>query len=427
MKRSIIIILAILFNLNLFSQEVLSLEAAIGIALENNHGIIMAKNNAQMMDNMATPGNAGLLPRVDLSAGLNYANGETVTNFGNQDYETSTGNAGLSLSYTLFDGKGTIYNFKSLRLNAENGELQAKYLIENTILQMINSYYILASYKDNARLMKEMMDISSERLARAQNKKEYGSTSGLNVLSAQVDYNNDSITYLKAVKVLEQSKKSFNVLLGRNVSIDFAVDAGLLTFGEYEYSDLLNSALQNNSDYKLTTLEVDQAELDRKIAGTNLFPTLSLSSSYGYNQSVDGFSLNMNDPLPNFTTGLTLSYNLFNGGKSKINRQNARLSLENSRIRLDEEKLTLERDLANALLDYENSLQVLAAEQLNIHSAQLNFDQSKAYYELGQISSTQFREAQLNLISAKNNIQSATYNAKIAETELKKSSGVLVF
>jgi outer membrane protein len=75
----------------------------------------------------------------------------------------------------------------------------------------------------------------------------------------------------------------------------------------------------------------------------------------------------------------------------------------------------------------ENSLQVLAAEQLNIHSAQLNFDQSKAYYELGQISSTQFREAQLNLISAKNNIQSATYNAKIAETELKKSSGVLVF
>lgn len=424
--KYIIITISILFSLSLASQEVLTVESAIKIALENNHGISMAKNNAEMMQNSATAGNAGLLPQVNLTGGLNYSNGESMGVNGTQEVESTSGNAGLSLNYTLFDGLGTIYNYQGLKLNAESGALQSKYIIENTIVQVVTSYYILSSYADNVKLMQEMFDISRERLDREAARNEFGTSSTLQVLSAKVDFNNDSISYINSIKSYEQAKHSFNALLGRDAATSFDIISETFTYAVYEFAEMANLAYDKNLAYQLSKLGYSQAELDQKLASTNLYPSLSLNSSYGYNQTNTGFAASFDDPLMNFTTGITLSYNLYNGGQSKIRRQNARLSLENSQLEVNESKLTLEKDLMNALLDYNNSLAILHAEQENIESAALNFDQAKEYYQLGQISATQFREAQSNLIRSKTTINSANYNAKIAEIELKRLSGQIL-
>ncbi len=424
--KYIIITISILFSLSLASQEVLTVESAIKIALENNHGINMAKNNAEMMQNSATAGNAGLLPQVNLTGGLNYSNGESMGVNGTQEVESTSGNAGLSLNYTLFDGLGTIYNYQGLKLNAESGALQSKYIIENTIVQVVTSYYILSSCADNVKLMQEMFDISRERLEREAARNEFGTSSTLQVLSAKVDFNNDSISYINSIKSYEQAKHSFNALLGRDAATSFDIISETFTYAVYEFAEMANLAYDKNLAYQLSKLGYSQAELDQKLASTNLYPSLSLNSSYGYNQTNTGFAASFDDPLMNFTTGITLSYNLYNGGQSKIRRQNARLSLENSQLEVNESKLTLEKDLMNALLDYNNSLAILHAEQENIESAALNFDQAKEYYQLGQISATQFREAQSNLIRSKTTINSANYNAKIAETELKRLSGQIL-
>ena len=427
MKTTTIITTLFLFlTLGLFAQETLTLEKWVQLALENNYGIQMAKNTAEMSANSATAGNAGLLPSVSATAGVTYTDAETLVLDEKQNYESTYTNAGLSLSYTLFDGMSTINNFKSLKLTAENGELQAKLIIENTIVQVINSYYLLAQYSDNTDLMKEMLDISAERLQRAEAQKEFGTTTSLNVLSAKVDFNNDSISYIKALSAFSQAKQSFNALLGVEVARDFEIEVPVLEFSEFEFEQVLNSAEQNNTAYQMTQLGVDQSVLSTKMATSSLYPRVSLSSSYGYNQSVDGFSVGMDDPLMNFTTGITLSYNIFNGGQSKIQRQNAQISLENSQLQLDEDKLNLQRDIRNALLDYENTLAVLEAEKDNILSAEMNFEQAKEYYRLGQISSTQYRESQSNLIRAKDNRNAARYSAKMAETELKRLSGEIV-
>ena len=44
----------------------LSLREAISVALENNHEILIAKNDAEINENKATPGYAGLYPSLDV-------------------------------------------------------------------------------------------------------------------------------------------------------------------------------------------------------------------------------------------------------------------------------------------------------------------------------------------------------------------------
>ena len=65
-------------------------------------------------------------------------------------------------------------------------------------------------------------------------------------------------------------------------------------------------------------------------------------------------------------------------------------------------------------------------EEKNLESAELNFKRTQELFNLGQVTTTQFREAQLNLISARNNISSAKYTAKLLEIELMRLSGQLL-
>ena len=118
--------------------------------------------------------------------------------------------------------------------------------------------------------------------------------------------------------------------------------------------------------------------------------------------------------------------NIFNGFKHNIDRQNARLAVNNQRLYLEQARLDLERNLANAFEAYLNSLEILSLQERNLRSADLNFTRTRDLYNLGQVTTTTFREAQLNLIEAKNNISSARYSAKIRELQLLKLAGRLI-
>ncbi|MFT6816057.1 MAG: outer membrane protein, partial [Sphingobacteriales bacterium] len=73
--KSILLVAFVLGVANLFSQEVLSADKALEIALENNYDILIAKNTNQQSENNAAVLNSGYLPSLSVgsSASLNNA------------------------------------------------------------------------------------------------------------------------------------------------------------------------------------------------------------------------------------------------------------------------------------------------------------------------------------------------------------------
>jgi hypothetical protein len=62
---------------------------------------------------------------------------------------------------------------------------------------------------------------------------------------------------------------------------------------------------------------------------------------------------------------------------------------------------------------------------ININPA-VAFKLTNEKYKLGQVINTQFREAQFNLIKTKNNYNNSEFNARLAELEIIKLSGILL-
>ena len=88
--------------------------------------------------------------------------------------------------------------------------------------------------------------------------------------------------------------------------------------------------------------------------------------------------------------------------------------------------LEVERDIRNAWDSYTNALFVLNVQDKNLQTNQNNFDRTNERYKLGQVTSIEFRQAQLNLLNAELAQSQAKYSVKLAELQMLQVSGQLL-
>jgi outer membrane protein len=415
-------LLLFLFAINISAQQKQSLEETIEMALKENLGVKIARNNNEINQNNIHIGNAGLLPKLDLSASATYNDTEL-----NKATPKSTNNvAGIRVSYTIFDGFANISTYSKLKTSGKMSEYETKNIIENTILTATEQYYEAARLTDQLNIAEESLNISRERLERLHSKVEYGQSKGLEYLSAEVDFNKDSVSYINTKTLLKQAKQKLNKLLNRDIDTDFIVKTEVTFETIPEKNKLILLAKERNAFYQAALQGIIWAEEEIKISQSAYLPTLSLESSYGYNASPLNLKLGFDNAERTFSAGLNLSFNIFNGFRNTIQSQNSEILLKNADLSKKNRLLDLLSSISNYYQLYVDSKTTLELEQKNLETTELNFERSKEFYDLGKITLVQFREAQLNFIRSKNNIVSLTYSIKILEIELKKLGGILI-
>ncbi|MBT8267255.1 MAG: TolC family protein [Bacteroidia bacterium] len=422
-----------LFITPLFSQQVLLKSEAIAIALENNYGVKISNNNIKIAENNTNILNSGYLPSLSANAGATYNRDNTEAEFANGDVTTLNGaessryNAGLNLNYTLFDGLGRRYNYKILKEQYQLSELQARETIENTIAQLLTVYYTVAQQSENERALAETLRISKNRLTRAEYQFEYGQSSKLAVLNAQVDINNDSINVMNASQQLNNSKRDLGVVLGSPPVNNFEVDTLVTFLMQLNRNELLQKAKTNNVALSQIDRSISLSEYNVKLNASSYLPTIGLTGTYGWNKNNNNAaSFVAGSTNTGLSAGVNLSWNLFDGGGTITRVKNANIELENQMLQKDELLLTIETEFNKAWDDYQNKLSIYYVQESNIITSKNNFERTEEQFKIGQVTSIEFRQAQLNLLNSEINRNRAKYDAKIAELLVLQLSGELL-
>ncbi|WP_405205084.1 TolC family protein [Aquimarina sp. LLG6339-5] len=428
---------------NVFAQK-LTKQEAIRLTLENNYGILIATNNIDVAKNNKGLLNSGYLPTLAANAGANYQETTSNTSFPgaiNPDTglpredieidgaETQRYNASLNFNYTLFDGLGRYYNYKRLKEQYNLTELQARETIENTMLQLFSVYYEIARLTENEQVLEETLRISKERVTRSTYQFEYGQNTKLNVLNAEVDVANDSINLLNTKQQLANTKRDLNVIVDNELEEQFTVDTIVKFISRLEIDSYLEKSVDNNVTLLQNESNIRISDYDIKVSKSGYLPTIGLTGSYGWNENRNPpsafFPGNVADTYT-LAGGLSLSWNLFDGGGTITRVKNAKIALDSQELAKIQVEQQVKRDIANALGNYENRLKVYEIQQQNVVTNQNNFERSKERFNLGQITSIEFRQAQINLIQAQTNKTLAKYDAKLAELQLLQLTGQLL-
>lgn len=415
-------------------EDVLTKEEAISLTLENNLGIRVSRNQRQIDANNASLLNSGFLPTVTATGGGSIDQQNTEGVLANGDTRTAEGaetrryNASLNVNYTLFDGLGRLYDYKRFQERSQQSELEVRQAIETTMLQLFSVYYEVARLEENVGNLQQALTISRERLQRARYQFEFGQNTGLDVLNAEVDVNTDSVNLLNAQQLLRNTKRDLNLIMNRELAAEFQADTTVQFLPELRMEAILDQAKVNNVRMLLAEKDILISEYNWKSARSGYLPTIGLSGSYGWNESSNNSPLAF--VLQNTSEGLNgainLSWNLFDGGRTVNTTRNARISFENQQLLKTQTELEVERDIQNAWGDYRNARYVLQVQQTNLQTNRDNFSRSQERYALGQITSIEFRQAQLNLLNAELVQSQAKYNAKLAELQLLQVSGELL-
>jgi outer membrane protein TolC len=174
---------------------------------------------------------------------------------------------------------------------------------------------------------------------------------------------------------------------------------------------------------------VQISEFDIKTTQALLLPRIGLSGSYGWNRT--------NNPPSAFfpatvrtsnslQLGASLTWDIFDGGLSITRLKNAKIANDTQEISKRQILLQVNRDVANARGNYENALAIYRMQEQNVQTNLNTFNRTEERFKLGQVTSIEFRQAQVNLLNAETVENLAKYDAKLAEYQLLQLAGQIL-
>ncbi|WP_035335764.1 TolC family protein [Dokdonia sp. PRO95] len=420
-----------------YSQEtptsLLTKEEAVRTMLENNFGILLANNQVAVAENNTGILNTGYLPTISTTAGINYnvdnqeATFQDGTSRSVNGAETTRYNASVNLDYTLFDGLGRYYNYKTLKEQYGLSKLQARETIENVMVQLFTVYYEVARVEENLGVLENALEISKERELRAQYQFDYGQVNKLEILNAQVDIVTDSTNILNARQQLRNAQRDLNVVLARELEDLKVADTTVAFINPISIEEYINEGTVNNISLLQSEQNIIISDYQIKQAKSLLLPTVGITGSYGWNEgNFPATNFLASSTSTGFQTGATLRWNLFDGGSTIVGIKNAKIALDSQEYIKEQLKQQVERDISNAKGNYYNALAIYNLQEQNVITSKANFDRSEERFKLGQITSIEFRQAQLNLLNAQTTKNAAKYTAKLAEIQLLQLTGQLL-
>jgi len=428
----IFIFLAFLFFVNFgAAQEILTVDEAVQIALENNYQIKVASNELKIDAFSISPGNAGMLPQVNASITDNNSiqNSTQTRSDGNiiknENAKNNSLNYGVAMDWTLFDGFRMFANYNQLKEAKKLGEAELKQVILTKVGEVMITYFDLVQQQQQLSALDSTITISKQRVELAQNRFVIGKASKLEVLNAQVDLNTDQTLMQRQQELYANTKIQLNENLARDLKTDYKVVPEILVDKFLLLTELETLVEENNPQLQAELINKRISELELQQIKALRYPTIYATTGYNFASSESSLGFTSQSNSKGWNYGFGASLNLFDGFNQKRKEKISKVEIENKEIVIAQRTQELMSLVNTTYQTYLTNISLIELEEKNETIAQENLKITVEKFKIGIIPTIEFRTAQLNYINAMVRLSGAKFKAKLSEIILKQLAGNL--
>ena len=433
LKAIWILILPSIFG-SVHAQNSISLEKALAITIKENIDIKIKTTELDQVKNYEKVGVLGVLPIIKVNGAASGNTGSSSIEFATEDFpeindadsESKSIIGNVEISYSLFGGLASVYTYQKLKKQSDLKSTELLMKIEQVLLNTAKQYYDIAYLQEENKILYELLEVSKERYSRVKIQNEFGNASKLDLLAAEIDLNKDSVNVMSSDYELKAAKERLNQILNRDLSTDYVVESYVEINKDLNYSELLDLTNQNNNNILFHQYLIEITRKDKKINNTSIFPSVSVSAQYGYNQNESNTSIILDQSNTGLTGFVNLSWDIFDAMARKRIAQNTQIEIESNELKLESIKKEIQKEFNVTYQQYENNIKLIEIETRNNEASERFFQRAKNQFFQGQLSRSDFRLAQVDLSISKNRLNQSLFMAKIAELNLYRLSGKII-
>lgn len=425
MRSILIIFITCIIAGSSFSQEKLTLEKAISIALHKNSSLIISSSQIEGYESSVQAAYGNFLPSLGLSAGWDWSRSDvkgvgTVVINGIPVPRVSTTSTSRNYrgsvytDWTLFDG---LANFAQLS-KTENELQSAQYSLERVkqdiVFQTMSLYYDVVYAEQLLRVKQADLKWNEKNLETIKERNRLGAATLADVYQQEVAKGNAELELIRTENQLETSKKDLLFYLGEDVLQEYvfsdtltATDSEILNsdlLSDYEnISDLVTQAMNKRYDYQSAVLNYESSKEGVTIAESGHWPSLTANGSY----SLYTDNLSTIDQSKTLGFGLNLNFPLFLGWSVTNRVQLAEVQSKISEVEMSDLERDIKRQIKTTFLNLQAVQKGLVVSEKNIAAARENLKIEEEKYTLGSgklldvlIVNSRYTDALTNLLNA---------------------------
>lgn len=416
-----------------FSENVLSLDQCIRLALNNNPDIKLAEARLDPADAQLMSSIGDFLPSLGFN--MNYRRTlfledtvfEQLGPIRVPLFVPNPNSYSMSLyaNYTIFNGYAREAKYSVAENNVEVGKLNLRQAEKRITLNVYRQYIDVIKKSQILKARDENLTAGKKELERITAQYEAGVSPVATVYSQEAELGNRELELVTAENDLRKAKANLLATMGmypdsdvdfKESSIPNLIEANQkrqfkLDLGNYK--DALRLSLKNRLDHKALEININSAEENVSFANSSYYPQISASGGWSWNNSAfEKFQEGTSN------VGLNLQIPIFNNFNRNASVQNAKLELNQREIEQIQSEQAIRAELQTAFLNIEASEKMLDITERSLKAASQNFEAAKERFHVGANSITDFTMANNQLITAQINRINAVYNYFQSQKEI---------
>jgi outer membrane protein len=414
-------------------QIALTLKQAVEMALgpEGNVRARLAEEGVHLAEAKRSQARASLLPNFDSTViqqdqtrnlaafgirlsvpvpGFSFP--EVVGPFGTFD-------ARVAGNQSIFD-LSAIRRFQAARSGVQSARSDETGIHESVIAEVARNYLQTWQARSTFETVETSVALAEALWQLAENQKEAGTGTGIEVTRARVQLANERQRLLVAGNQYRAAElrlgKSIGLKPGQGIQIteQFEYEPP-----EYDAEKALRAAKTERGDLASRRQRVETAKLSYSALKWERLPSLAGFADYG------SIGTGIDNAIPTRTYGLIMRIPLFDGGRRDARRAESRIQLEQEMIRLSDLESQVETEVLIALDDLQSAEQQIAVAEEGVGLAEAELAQAQRRYRAGVTTSLEVTDAQNRLERARNNRISALFSFQLARVELALATGTV--
>jgi outer membrane protein TolC len=404
----------------------LSLEDAVARGLRQNLGGLLSTD--------AVSGARGERWR-ELSALL--PNLTTATSFGVRQTDlkatigiTVPGHPPVIGPFGFFDTRAyldqSVFNWESIeRARSSAAQVKsAQYSYKNSreliVLVVVSNYLLVIADQSQVESALAQRETAKALLEQTTDQKRSGLAAAVDVLRSDVELQAREQRLIVARNNLAKQK----LVLARAIGLPAGQTFDITTEIAYQQltTSTLDEALQmaytSRADYKSQAEQVRSAELQKKAASAERYPTVSAAADYG------AIGTNPASSHGTVNAAATLRFPIFQGGRVHGDNLVADSLLASAKQRLEDLRAGIDQEVRDAFLDLQDTAQEVSVEKNAVRLATETLQQSRDRFASGVTDNIEVVQAQESLADANDVYIASLYRYNTAKISLARAIGV---